>query len=53
MIKNTNSSYGLIAIALHWVVAVWIVGLFVLGLYMVDLGYYDDWKLKWDNTKYF
>lgn len=43
MLKNTNKSYGLMAIALHWLVAVWNIGLFVLGLYMVDLGYYDDW----------
>ncbi|MFT4926702.1 MAG: cytochrome b561 [Phenylobacterium sp.] len=43
MIKNSKKSYGLVAIALHWLVAVWILGLFVLGLYMVELGYYDDW----------
>jgi cytochrome b561 len=43
MLKNTNTSYGLLAIVLHWLVAVWIIGLFVLGWYMVDLGYYDDW----------
>ncbi|MCJ8274426.1 MAG: cytochrome b/b6 domain-containing protein, partial [Psychrosphaera sp.] len=40
--KNTTKSYGLVAIALHWLAAVWIISLFVLGLYMVDLGYYDD-----------
>lgn len=41
-LKNTKSSYGLVSIALHWLVAVWLIGLFILGLYMVDLGYYDD-----------
>jgi cytochrome b561 len=41
-LKNSNKSYGLVAIALHWLVAVWLIGLFILGWYMVDLGYYDD-----------
>ncbi|NQZ06224.1 MAG: cytochrome b [Algicola sp.] len=41
-LKNTTKSYGMVAIALHWLAAVWIISLFVLGLYMVDLGYYDD-----------
>lgn len=42
-LTNSKKSYGLIAIALHWLVAVWLIGLFALGLYIVDLGYYDDW----------
>ena len=41
-LKNTDKRYGMVAIALHWLVAVWIIALFVLGVYMVDLGYYDD-----------
>jgi cytochrome b561 len=41
--RNTRSSYGLVAIALHWVVAVAVVGLFALGLWMVELSYYDPW----------
>jgi cytochrome b561 len=41
--RNTRSSYGLVAIALHWVVAIAVVGLFALGLWMVELSYYDHW----------
>jgi cytochrome b561 len=43
MITNTASRYGLIAIALHWLMAVGIFGMFGLGLYMVELTYYDSW----------
>ncbi|WP_369856270.1 cytochrome b [Candidatus Thalassolituus haligoni] len=43
MITNTSSRYGLIAIALHWLMAVGIFGMFGLGLYMVELTYYDSW----------
>ncbi len=43
MIKNTENSYGLIAIALHWIMAISIFSLFGLGLYMVELTYYDAW----------
>lgn len=41
--RNTTQSYGLIAITLHWLVAVVVVGLFALGWWMVDLGYYNPW----------
>ncbi|MBG9991734.1 MULTISPECIES: cytochrome b [unclassified Pseudoalteromonas] len=43
MFKNTPSSYGLVAIILHWLMALTIFGLFGLGLYMVELTYYDSW----------
>jgi cytochrome b561 len=43
MFKNTPSSYGLVAIILHWLMAITIFGLFGLGLYMVELTYYDSW----------
>ncbi|ASM50245.1 cytochrome b561 [Pseudoalteromonas espejiana DSM 9414] len=43
MFKNTFSSYGLIAILLHWLMAITVLGLFGLGLYMVELTYYDSW----------
>lgn len=36
-IKNSNERYGLIAVLLHWVVAILIIGLLILGLYMVRL----------------
>lgn len=41
--RNSEVTYGWVAILLHWVVAVAIVGLFVLGFWMVDLSYYDPW----------
>lgn len=36
-IKNSETSYGLMAILLHWLMAILIIGLLVLGLYMVEL----------------
>jgi len=41
--KNTKSSYGIVAILLHWIMAFLIIGLFVLGIVMVDLDYYSKW----------
>lgn len=41
MLRNTSDSYGLVAIVLHWVVALTVFGLFALGLWMVELTYYD------------
>jgi cytochrome b561 len=41
--RNTEFSYGFIAILLHWIVAIIVIGLFILGLWMVDLNYYDPW----------
>ena len=43
MLTNTENSYGLVAIALHWLMAITIFSLFGLGLYMVELTYYDAW----------
>lgn len=43
MLKNTANDYGLIAILLHWLVAIAIFGLFGLGLWMTSLDYYDPW----------
>ena len=43
MLKNTENSYGLIAIMFHWLMAITIFSLFGLGLYMVELTYYDAW----------
>ncbi|HKK56268.1 cytochrome b [Marinobacter sp.] len=42
-IRNSSSQYGLVAIILHWLVAVVIIGLFALGYWMVDLDYYHEW----------
>lgn len=41
--KNTENSYGLVTIVLHWLMAITIFSLFGLGLYMVELTYYDAW----------
>ena len=46
MWRNTEEHYGLIAVILHWVMAVVVVGLFALGLWMVGLSYYDPWYRK-------
>ncbi len=45
-IRNTSSSYGLVAIVIHWLVALTVFGLFALGYWMVDLTYYHDWYKK-------
>jgi cytochrome b561 len=43
MLRNTPNTYGLIAVALHWLVAAIVVGMFALGLWMVDLNLYHPW----------
>lgn len=42
-LTNTSKTYGLITIALHWILAVTFIGLFALGFWMVDLDYYSTW----------
>ena len=42
-LRNDNHSYGLVAVGLHWLVALTVVGQFGLGLWMRSLGYYDVW----------
>lgn len=42
-LRNTPQGYGLVAIMLHWLVALAAIGLFSLGVWMTGLGYYDDW----------
>lgn len=42
-LKNTQSTYGWLTIAIHWLFAAVVFGLFGLGLYMVELTYYDAW----------
>ncbi len=42
-LKNSSSSYGIVSITLHWLMAVLFVGMYILGSYMVDLDYYDSW----------
>ena len=42
-LRNTASGYGLMAILLHWLVALVVFGLFTLGVWMTGLTYYDEW----------
>lgn len=37
LLKNTNNRFGVIAILLHWVMALLLIGLLILGLYMVTV----------------
>lgn len=37
IIKNTEQRFGLIAITIHWLMAVLIIGMLILGTYMVTL----------------
>lgn len=43
MLRNTSQGYGLVAILIHWVVALVVIGLFAVGLWMIDLSYYSSW----------
>lgn len=36
-IKNTSTSYGVVAITFHWLMAVLVIGMLCVGLYMVTL----------------
>jgi cytochrome b561 len=42
-LRNDDQRYGLVAVGLHWLVAVTVIGQFGLGLWMRSLGYYDAW----------
>ncbi|MGH6762152.1 MAG: cytochrome b [Phyllobacterium sp.] len=45
MLRNTANEYGLMAIILHWVIAILFIGQLVLGLWMVRL---DDQRLAFE-----
>lgn len=42
-LKNTQNQYGLVAVLLHWLVALTVIGLAILGLWMVELTYYSPY----------
>ena len=42
-IINSTHSYGIVAIFLHWLLAITFIALFALGFWMVDLDYYSTW----------
>lgn len=37
LIKNTTDRFGIVAILLHWIIAILIIGMLTLGLYMTEL----------------
>ncbi|RAP35713.1 cytochrome B [Legionella quinlivanii] len=37
LLKNSNNHFGLVAILLHWIMAILIIGLLIMGIYMVEL----------------
>ncbi|MCQ3828963.1 cytochrome b [Microbulbifer elongatus] len=41
--RNSNTHYGWVAVAFHWLMAPVVIGMFALGWWMVGLGYYDPW----------
>ncbi|HKJ76265.1 MAG TPA: cytochrome b [Gammaproteobacteria bacterium] len=45
-LRNDANRYGMVAVVLHWTVALLILTLFGLGLWMTGLGYYDPWYQK-------
>jgi cytochrome b561 len=40
-LRNDDRHYGLIAVAIHWLMALAIIGMYPLGLYIDSLTYYD------------
>ncbi len=46
MLRNTSTSYGVVSIGQHWLMAIVIFALFGLGVWMKGLGYYDAWYHK-------
>lgn len=45
-LRNSTSRWGVIAITLHWLIALVVIGMFIIGLYMTGLTYYDPWYHK-------
>ena len=43
MLKNSDNSYGLVAIFFHWISVLAVLGLFAVGWWMVELTYYSEW----------
>lgn len=43
MFRNTERSYGLVSILIHWLSAFAVMGLFAVGIWMVELTYYSSW----------
>lgn len=43
MWRNTEDTYGIVSLGLHWLTALAVPALFALGLWMVGLDYYHTW----------
>ena len=43
LMRNTNNTWGWLAIGFHWLTAITVLCMFILGLWMVDLNYYHAW----------
>ncbi len=41
--RNSSNRYGVVSVAIHWLVALAVFSLFGLGLWMTDLTYYSEW----------
>ena len=42
-LHTSGATYGLVAIVLHWLIAIVTFGLFGLGLWITSLTYYNAW----------
>lgn len=42
-VRNTKETYGLMAVSLHWIIALGVIGTAILGLWMTGLDYYSAW----------
>ncbi len=42
MLRNSEERYGVVAILIHWLMAIAFIAMFAVGWYMVDLTYYDE-----------
>ena len=42
-LNNDYDHFGMIAIVLHWSIALLTIALFFLGIWLVELDYYDSW----------
>lgn len=45
-LRNSPDGFGIVAIALHWLMALLAIVIFVIGWYMVGLDYYDPWYTR-------
>jgi cytochrome b561 len=42
-LRNTDDSWGWLAMAFHWITVITVMAMVVLGLWMTGLSYYDVW----------